>query len=482
MKKLLPLIYTILTSILLFNGCSQSPAIYQAQGHPPLSRSIKKAIDKSGIAPNLGVKVVSLESGKTLYQLNSDHLFTPASNNKIYSSVAALHYLGTDYRFLTTVWIKRTEIYRPRVSALVLKGDGDPDLSLKSLDSLAAVIAGMISFIDTLIIDNTTLDSTRWGEGWMWDEGDEWYAAQIDAMSLNDNCIDIDIAPDSTGLPPRILINPPTGYVTVFNQAVTVNDTTDLQDLSVRRRWWERSNNLEITGELLVNAERDTLFRNIDQPARFTGQVFREMLTRHGVTVTGPTVITGIPEGYAVIANHVSEPLPAVVKNFLKVSDNLTGELLVKTIGMLQTGQQGNWRNGLTAVKIFLSNEVGIDTTGIRIADGSGVSRYNLTSPDQLIKALTYAYHNENFNQVFLDALPIAGVDGTLEERMQADEVREKILAKTGTLSGASSLSGFAFSRRGEPLVFSIMMNGYVGASRPYRRLQDEIGKILATY
>lgn len=473
------MVYSLLFLLL---GCSQAPAIYKVRGQPLLSHKIKSTIDQSGLTTNIGLKVVALKTGKILYQLNSDHLFTPASNNKLYTAAAALYYLESGYNFRTTVWIDSSGIIDGKVGTLILKGSGDPDLSLVRLDSLADIVSRNINSIDTLIIDNTRLDSVRFGEGWMWDEGAWWYAAQIDAMTLNDNCIDIDIAPGQVGQPPVTIITPNTAYITINNQARTVDDTVGIRALKIERQWWNFSNIFDITGDILITAERDTIYRNIDSPARYSGQVFSEALIRQGISFDGPIIIDNLPPGARLLTENISDSLSVSIRNFLKESDNLTGELLVKTIGLETSDQQGNWKNGLTAIKKFLNDIVIIDTTAIRMVDGSGVSHYNLTSPDQLVAVLQYVYSQSGYQSDFLAALPLAGLDGTLENRMENDLVRGKILAKTGTLSGASCLSGYVFTKVGNPLAFSIMMNGYVGSSGPYRQLQDDICTILATH
>ncbi len=471
-----------LAVILLFTaGCSQAPDIYGTAGKPLLAHHIKSAIDESGLVTNLGIKVVSLETGKTIYRLNSENLFNPASNNKIFTAAAALHYLDSDYLFRTSIWTSPIDS-AGHASRLVIKGSGDPDFSLNSLDSLAQLAAQQIKSVDSIIVDNTRLDSTRFGEGWMWDEGSGWYAAQIDAMTLNDNCIDIFISPGLTNHPPRITTRPVSSYFTINNHARTVTDTTDIMEFKIERQWWAGKNIFEASGDFLNDEQADTLFRNIDSPAYFTGHVLIDKLIMNGISVNSPPTLGQVSTSDILLTEHVSQPLDSSVRNFMKSSDNLTGELLVKTIGLETTGDQGNWDNGLRAVKSFLQDECSLDTNTFRMVDGSGVSRYNLASPKQLVQVLEFVYLKSEFKSNFLSTLPVAGFDGTLESRMKDENVSGKILAKTGTLAGVSCLSGYAFTSAGEALAFSIMMNGYVGSSGPFRRLQNEICTILANY
>lgn len=472
---------SVLTVLLIFN-CTSTRELYIEGGNKKLARKINDAIKNSSLTTNMGIKVVSLRSGKVLYSLNSDHLFTPASNNKLYTASAALHYLSSQFKFETSVWIDSTYKDSARVPRLVLVGGGDPDLYLSELELIANQISENIRSIDTLIVDNALFDDVQFGPGWMWDEGSDWYFAHINAMTFNDNCVDIAITPGEIGDNPIVSLNPDTKYVEINNKAVTVEDTIDFKELEIERRWWENSNVIDISGELLKYADEAVYYRNVENPALFAGTVLVDLLDQFNTEV-----ITGVLEGrksfsMVPIYTYYSEPFTNSLTNFLKTSDNLSGELYVKMIGHITTRQQGSWNNGMLAIKTFLNDEVKIDTTKIRMVDGSGLSRYNLTSPDQLTKLLKYIYSDFFYYSEFIAALPSIGDEGTLKDRMQLIVDKNSIRAKTGSLSGISCLSGYAFTKSGEPLVFSIMMNGYVDESKPYQDLQDRICEILVRY
>lgn len=472
---------SVLTVLLIFN-CTSTRELYIEGGNKKLARKINDAIKNSSLTTNMGIKVVSLRSGKVLYSLNSDHLFTPASNNKLYTASAALHYLSPQFKFETSVWIDSTYKDSACVPRLVLVGGGDPDLYLSELELIANQISKNIRSIDTLIVDNTLFDNTYFGKGWMWDEGSAWYFAHINAMTFNDNCVDIAITPGEIGDNPIVSLNPDTKYVEINNKAVTVEDTIDFKELEIERRWWENSNVIDISGELLKYADEAVYYRNVENPALFAGTVLVDLLDQFNTEV-----ITGVFEGrksfsMVPIYTYYSEPFTNSLTNFLKTSDNLSGELYVKMIGHITTRQQGSWNNGMLAIKTFLNDEVKIDTTKMMLVDGSGLSRYNLTSPDQLIKILEYIYSDFFYYSEFIAALPSISDEGTLKDRMQLIVDKNSIRAKTGSLSGISCLSGYAFTKSGEPLVFSIMMNGYVDESKPYQDLQDRICEILVRY
>ena len=163
-------------------SCAPREALFHNSGPPLLVRKINNLIVNSGLDANIGIKIVALQSGQTLYALDSQKLLMPASNNKLYTCASALEKLGSDYRFKTFLLRNGNN--------LILKGGGDPDLTINQLDSLARITAKKINLVDTLFVDESFLDSLHYGQGWMWDEGAWWYAAPISAMSLNDNCID----------------------------------------------------------------------------------------------------------------------------------------------------------------------------------------------------------------------------------------------------------------------------------------------------
>ena len=463
--------------LFLIFGCANHHPLITETGHSSLARRIHREILNSGLTPNMGVRVVSLKTGKTLYAFNADHLFMPASNNKIFTSTAALHYLGPQFHFVTRTFADSSAITAGSrtLGHLALKGDGDPDLTVDQLRDLANRLAGKFDRIDTLLLDDTVLDTVRQGNGWMWDEGPWWYAAQIDALTLNDNCIDFTVSPSDSGQTPNVAYFPETKYITFENHAVTVKDTVDFEPWEITRDWMNQSNAFEMTGEIMADAKESTVYRNIENPARFTGTVFQELLTEAGVKVGSVIRMDSVSARDVAVDSIVSKSLSESVHNLMKVSDNLTAELLVKTIGREVFGEPGTWKNGLTAIKTYLQDSVGVDTTRHVLADGSGVSRYNLTSPYELTEVLRHNYSDFTLNAEFMSALPTGGWDGTLKHRMNAPLFDRRIRAKTGTLSGTSCLSGYAYPLNGDPVAFSIMMNGYIGSSHPYQQLQDRI-------
>jgi D-alanyl-D-alanine carboxypeptidase/D-alanyl-D-alanine-endopeptidase (penicillin-binding protein 4) len=458
----------VVVFLIVFLSCAPPKSLFSLEGHPGLMNKINKIIEASGIDLNMGIKIVSLKNNVTLFAYNSQKLLMPASTNKLYTCAAALHYLGKDYTFKTRLLKNKNN--------LLLKGGADPDLKIEQLDSLAKIISRSIKMVDTLFIDDTFLDSLNYGEGWMWDEGPWWYAAPISALSVNDNCIDFYIEPGKVGKTAKIDHFPKTSYITFENNSITVADTLDFKKIEIDRDWVSNKNNFTVAGEILDTTKKDTLFRNIYDPSLFTGTVFKELFKKYGTNVKQLSRKPQDLTNYKEFATHYSDSLIVSAKNLMYLSDNLTAELFVKSIGALDT-IPGTWKTGLDSVKSFLAEQVKIDTSQINLADGSGVSRYTLTSSDHLVSLLTWVY-NSNHKNDFISTLPGGGsLNSTLEKRLIKEG--HKVRAKTGGLSGVRNLAGYIDSHKYGPVAFSILMNGYIGSSSKHRYVQNQIIKTI---
>jgi D-alanyl-D-alanine carboxypeptidase/D-alanyl-D-alanine-endopeptidase (penicillin-binding protein 4) len=460
-----------LSLILLLNiyiSCTPPRSLYRMEGSTALIKKINKLIVDSGVDLNMSIQIVSLDEDKMLYDYNSQKLLMPASTNKLYTCAASLYYLGKDHRFETQVLARKNN--------LILRGGADPDLKIENLDSLSIEISKKYKNIDTLFVDDSFLDSLNYGEGWMWDEGPWWYAAPISALSINDNCINFYLEPGSLGQKASVNYFPKTSYITVLNKSLTVNDTLDFKKIKIDRNWLDSKNDFIINGEIMDTAKIDTFYRNINNPTIFVGTIFRELLKKNGSKVKHLSTISKRPNDYFNLIGHQSDALLSSAKNLMNESDNLTAELFIKSIGALDT-LPGTWKTGLDSVKSFLAKEVLIDTSNIRLADGSGVSRYNLTSSAQLIALLKWMYKSD-YKDDFIYTLPGGGwPKSTLEKRFKTEA--GLVRAKTGGLSGARNLAGYINSKKYGDVAFAILMNGYIGSSSKYTRLQNQIVKAI---
>ncbi|HLB58191.1 MAG TPA: D-alanyl-D-alanine carboxypeptidase/D-alanyl-D-alanine-endopeptidase, partial [Gammaproteobacteria bacterium] len=210
--------------------------------------------------------------------------------------------------------------------------------------------------------------------------------------------------------------------------------------------------------------------------------LLESLFKRFGIRVNGSIHAGIVPRNSSVLAIHESEPLETLINEMLKMSDNVIAGSIFKKMGEMYTKQPGSWENGSTAVKQILASRADVDTYDMRIIDGSGLSPNNEIKPVQMIQVLDFAYHNNSTNYVFISALPIAGVDGTLKHRLY--NVARKVRAKTGTMaaSGVVSLAGYVVNKNKEPFAFVIIVNGRTGSAWRYREMEDKIITALSNY
>ncbi len=211
------------------------------------------------------------------------------------------------------------------------------------------------------------------------------------------------------------------------------------------------------------------------------GYLLKNELMEKGIEVIGDVVPGTVPLDARTVAKHLSPPLANIIKSMNKPSDNWIAELLFKAIGAEVMGEPGTWQKGRDAVNEFLEEITG-EPPGHRFVDGSGLSRYNLINAELLTQLLVYMYQNFELMPEYLASLPIAGVDGTLMNRMQGVSAENVLRAKTGTLSGVSALAGYTTTADGEVVAFGILISHYVGSATPARDIQDQIGGYLTGF
>ncbi len=478
-----------LLAFVVFSGCAahrpfeaqmnrqKAVAVASATVHvmdtSALARRIDTAIDTSSFlkTANVGVLVSDLD-GHVLYSRNGEKLFTPASTAKVFTAVASLHYLGSEYRF-------ETHLYTDASKNLYLKGFGDPSFSTGDLYTIAVHFAQMgVRKVNDIVVDDSYYDTLRWGHGWMWDDDPYPFMARLSALSLDWNIIEVTVRPTRVGKPPVVTIYPPSRFIKVKNEAVTTD--TGRTRIMVDRVFMDNENWVIVSGAIRKDSKEVVRYRNIENPTLHVGYVFASMLKELGIKVSGRVRRDTVPETANLIYVHRSKPLFEIVADMLKASNNQKAEMLLKAVGAAVDSPPGTAAKGIVAVKSLLADEVlGADTLQFRLVDGSGLSRYDLISPQLHVALLRWAFCNRGLMPEFLTAMPVGGVDGTLERRMVWDSGGRHVRAKTGTMSGVSALTGYVWPDGKKPLVFSILMNNFVGSARYAQAIQDEIVRAI---
>jgi serine-type D-Ala-D-Ala carboxypeptidase/endopeptidase (penicillin-binding protein 4) len=444
-----------------------------------------------------GICVTDAATGQPLYELNADSLFTPASNAKIFTSAFAFATLGPDYTFRTTVETSgKLDATGTLHGDLSIVGRGDPDLSNRKLPFVLkaeragstdkviaeladAVVAGGVKRVDGDVIgDDSYFAYDPYPEGWT--TGDLYFSfgAPISAIALNDNTITADIEPgEHLDDPAQVTVEPAAGYET-FGHEITTGPSASKPDFSVVREPGTKP--ILLRGSIPLGSAPVKIDLALQEPAEYAAMLLKRLLQDRGVAISGiaraqhgappqraadgGNVLTPAPVPAAakgddpptVLAEHKSVPLVESIQLLNKISQNLHAELVLRTIAREKAGV-GTTDAGVELEKQFL-RAAGIADGDAVLVDGSGLSRQTLVTPRAVVQMLSYA-SRQPWGESFRSTLPVAGEDGTLEDRFKGTPVAGRIDAKTGSLEHVRGVSGYATTLHGEKLVFSMFTN-----------------------
>ena len=468
----------------------------------PSPSRLRKAIDaivsRPEFAPALwGIEVRSLETGRTLYARNAEKAFRPASNMKLVTTAAALDAYGPDARLRTTVETAgRLDGLGRVLGDVYLVGRGDPDLSARftpgrptaAFEEMAdALVAAGVRRIEGRVVGHEgAFTGERRGTDWAWDDLAWGYGAEVSALSFADNLVEAGLKPGERVGDPAVLELAPRLGCLVVSSSVTTSEPapatpkpadTDEETVSLQRE--PGSNEVRLSGHVPLGGSWDGEL-SVSDPARCAARVFADVLEAKGIRVTGGVSTSSDPlaPGARVLAAHDSPPMAEIVRVVNKESQNLHAEMLLRLVGLKAKGE-GSVAKGHEAVAEF-AKRLGVPEAGWSLADGSGLSGFDLLTPRGLV-ALLAAMDRHPQAAAFRDSLPVAGVDGTLEKRMKGTPAEGRVVAKTGTLRLARALAGYVTTTRGERLAFAIVVNNAEGKGHEARVAVDDIAVALAS-
>src|SRR5713226_1849995 len=484
----------------------------------PLQERIAGVLSAPDLARGFwGIEVRPLSPAQTFYALNPDKLFTPASNTKLFTTAAALALIGPDYKFRTTVETAGTLDRYGRLNGdLLLVGHGDPNLSgrelpydlrtqrndhpIRVLEELADTLAQKgVKYVDgDIVADDSYFAFERYGEGWSQDDLVWADGAPVSALTINDNVVFVNILPaDRPGEKAFVSITPFADYYRIDNRIITTPAGTG-RKIFINRE--PGATVLTLWGNMPLDDAGANEALAIEDPAEFAAGLFRQLLevrgiavygrqkTRHTelsslstLTVTASAAARGGDEPLRqlqnqplVLASYQSKPLIEDVRVINKVSQNLHAEILLRLLGR-ERGTAGTVEGGLEVLRGFL-NQAGIPSDQYVFYDGSGLSRQNLVTPHTVVQLLRYA-DSQTWGPSFRDTLPLAGTDGSLSNRFKDVEIQGRIHAKTGSLGGVKTLSGYGTTNHGDRVAFSILSNNF---NLPDKRINETIDNIVA--
>jgi len=492
-------------------------SVGRSTASPNTLAELKSRIEEIARQPALvpgffAVKIVSLDTGLVIYEQGANKFVRPASNMKLYTVAAALERLTPDYHFITSVYAKDKPDDGKIKGDLIVYGRGDPSFAtrfntgdyFKGVNDLAdrIVAAGVKRVKGDLVGDESYFNGAPPGSGWEWEDLQWSYGAQVSALTINDNAIDLTVKPgEKVGAAAVITSGPPATFMTIANRATT-GPKGSKSELQLYRRLG--ANTLEVSGSLPLGDSGFNGSVAVPDPALAFATMLRDALVKRGVKIDGRVRTVDARSGASIVPNpllaqiqttNVSpQPLPVEIASLqsppfsliaahtLKPSQNLYTEIILRTLGKLTgvSASQTNEEAGLIVVRNFL-RQAGASESDLALNDGSGLSRNDMITANATVQLLTFMSKHRYFAQ-FRDALPIAGVDGTLRTRMRGTPAEGNLRAKTGSLSSVASLSGYVTTAAGEHLAFSMMLNNYPDAAALRRDSIDAIAVLLASF
>lgn len=419
-----------------------------------------------------GVLVRSAATGATLYDLDSRKAFVPASAMKLLTGAAALAALGPDYRYRTTMSATGPVSAGTLRGDLVVRGSGDPTLSARfSPDDPRAPLRawadslrsrGITRVAGGIIGVDSAFSGPPIGLGWAWDDLAESYGAEGGALQFNEGVVRLQLVPSRTvGAPAVAIVEPATQFVRVHNQVVTVAAGTPPR-LEVARD--PAGPAVTIGGTVPAGGEAVERVVAVRDAADYFLAVLRETLREGGVAVEGQALVAEewaearTPAAERLLFSYDSPPMRDILPAMMKPSQNWIAETLLRTVGRERRGE-GSAAAGAVVVDSLL-RAWSISTDALRMADGSGLSRYDQLTPELLVQLLARMRADPAW-ELWYSSLPSAGQSGTLANRMQESPLRGRVRAKTGSMSGIRALAGYLEADSGELLIFAIVVNNH---------------------
>ena len=447
------------------------------------------------------VLVVSLEGGDTLFAQDENRFLAPASNMKLATTAAALHFLGPSFTYRTFIFADGPIDNGVLKGDLILYGTGDPGISDRFYQSPTEVFeafasqiaeAGISRIEGAVVGDATYFSGPGLGPEWNPRDLNEWFAASVSSLSFNENIVTLQILPSARlGFPPRIETIPPGFPLDLNNRAETVARRP-------RPNLWldrvEPTATIRVDGEIRHGGPDIWRRLTVPDPAVFAARALREVLISSGIDVgrreravhrVAESRITG-RESWAsglidadeprLLASHTSPELLEYLTVVNHRSHNFFAETIIKTIGKIANGE-GSFAGGARAVQSFATGEARVEADQITAVDGSGLSKSNRTSAAALVGLLQYVATSDHWD-AFVSTLPEAGRS---LRRMYGTRAVRNLRAKTGTIDRVSALTGIVTTRDGETLLFSILSNE-LRSTGPAKRVEDRIGARLADF
>ena len=392
--------------------------------------------------PNAAQVGIIVETSHIKTSTKSNQFFPPASTLKLFTALAAKLELGNNFTYQTTLERHNEDV--------VLRFSGDPSFTSQDLVNLLKD-SKLTNISGDIIIDQSAFTGYEKGVGWPWDILGVCYSAVSSAITLNGNCVMASIYTNADGS---------TRVFTPKHQPVSVTTTAKAVTKEQQKKQYcdldlstTLDNQYQLSGCLVKQNEPLPLNFAVQNPFNYSASVLKQLLIANNITFRGKIQQAIEPQSSdEILAQHQSQPLSELLEHMLKDSDNLYANNLSKTIGAQYFNQAGSFRNGTEAIKRILLEKANIDLKNAVIEDGSGLSRNNRITPNQLLAVLNYIKGHDSQLDI-ISLMPTSGINGTLKYRssMRKDPIKGNIIAKSGSLFATHNMAGFVLNKSGKP-------------------------------
>ncbi len=440
-----------------------------------LSSKINKILTQFGDTVSIGIQVKDQKTGQILYAKNANHYFMPASNEKLLTAAAALESFSENFTYKTQLITDVNKIKNGIINDnLYLRFSGDPSLTVMQLDHLIHALsdAGIHKINGNIVIDDGAFDQMSMSPGSTWDDKDYCWGAPIHAINVEHNCVKAILKPAENPDQSATLSLPDYPQSLQFINNV-ITRAPIKTDCTIETKRTDKTS-YTINGCINTATKPKDIEMAIDNPRSMIQDLLIYLLNKNKIISTRPIEFKKISTASTILASEESPSLTNLVTTMLKESDNTIANSLFKTMGSVYANDMGSFKNGSDAVRNILSQSIQLTIPDTTVIDGSGGSRYDFLTPQQIVTLLDKMYSSK-YAVIFVHALPISGIDGTLKNRLNGPETIGKVHAKTGTATSVSTLSGYIETQKKQTLIFSIMINGFVDLPKRYQDLEDKI-------
>ena len=451
-----------------------------------LKKNIESVIFHADPTAQVGIKIISLKDGNTLFEKNSNEKFIPGGSLKIITAAAALQLLGPNFCFETNLYTNGFVDKGVLKGDLFLQGSGDPSLTGNNLDNLIfeLKLLNVKEIEGDLVFDATEFDDLPLAPGWMWDEKLLYRDAPVDALIINHSCVNVWVKPSQLiTMAPLVRIQPEIPGIVIENNASMGNINRKKNTIQVSTKNIIQKDVIHIEG-LMSLKSKTILYRiPVKNPQLYAATEFSERLKSNGIKHFGKIRFEEMQKNIKYLATHRSNSMFDLTMHMLKNGDNLFANCFFKKVGRNKYGKPGTWPNGSQAIRDFLEELNEPLYAKAVILDGSGESAYNMITPNQMVSLLEWVDKEFIYAPELISSLSLSGLDPSLRKRFGSKHMKNKIRAQVGTLKGVSSICGYVTTRDSETLAFAIMINGFIKKPREIKEeIEDRVCDLLARF